>query len=86
MLEKDTAGRLIQFFISLSCRDAPDQSQAEKFICSLYGMKDAVKDVNEARYVKLCQMTRKIDKVTLTAYMTMVFQIPLLCILDARMY
>ena len=37
--------------------DQPDQSKAEEFTCSLYGMKGYVKDVNEARHVKLCQMT-----------------------------
>lgn len=48
-----------------SCQDDPDQRKAEEFLCSLYGMKGAVKEINEARYAKLCQMTGKINKVTL---------------------
>ena len=63
VLEKDTEGTLIQFFSRLVSVDQPDQSKAEEFICSLYGMKGYVKDVNEARHVKLCQMTGKMDKV-----------------------
>ena len=36
---------------------------AEEFTCSLYGMKGYMKNVNEARHVKLCQMIVKMDKV-----------------------
>ena len=63
VLEKDTERTLIQFFRRLVSEDQPDQSKAEEFICSLCGMKGYVKDVNEARHVKLCQMTGKMDKV-----------------------
>ena len=63
VLEKDTEGTLIQFFSRLASEDQPDPTKAEEFTCSLYGMKDYVKDVNEARHVKLCQMTVKMDKV-----------------------
>ena len=62
-LEKDTEGTLIQLFSRIDSEDQPDQSKAEEFTCSLYGMKGYVKDVNEARHVKLCQMTVKMDKV-----------------------
>ena len=64
VLQKDTTGTLIQFFSKLSSEDEPDQSKAEEFICSLYGMKGDVKDVNEARYIKLHQMTGKMNQVT----------------------
>ncbi|KAJ8031889.1 hypothetical protein HOLleu_25241 [Holothuria leucospilota] len=62
VLQKDTTGTLIQFFSKLSFRDEPDQSKAEEFICSLYGMKEDVKTVNEARYVKLHEMTGKLKQ------------------------
>ena len=55
VLEKE----LIQFFRRLVFENQLDQSKAEEFICSLYGMNCNMKDVNEARHVKLCQMTGK---------------------------
>ena len=63
VLEKDTEEILIQFFSIIVSEDQPDQSKAEEFSSSLYGMKSYVKDVNEARHVNLCQMTGKIDNV-----------------------
>ena len=54
-LQKDNKGTLIQFFSKLSSSDKPDQSKSEEFICSLYGLKGDVKDVNEAIYAKLLQ-------------------------------
>lgn len=62
VLEKDQDGTLIEFFCKLSSKEDPDQSKAEEFICSLYGIK-GLKNVNEARHTKLCQMTGKVDKV-----------------------
>ena len=63
VLEKDTEGTLIQLFSRIVSEDQPAQSKVEEFSCSWYGMKGYVKDVNEARHVKLCQMTVKMDKV-----------------------
>ena len=63
VLEKDTEETLIQLFSRLSSEEQPDQSKAEELICSLYGMKSYGNDVNEARHVKLCQMTGKMGKV-----------------------
>ena len=63
ILEKDTEGTLIQLISRIVSENQPDQSKAEKFTCSYYGMKGYVKDVNEARHVKLCQMTVNLDKV-----------------------
>ena len=63
VIEKDTEGTLIQLFSRIVSEDQPDQSKAEEFTCSLYGMKGYVKDANEARPVKLCHMTVKMDKV-----------------------
>jgi len=65
VLEKDTEGSLIKFFANLSRKDEPDLKAAEEFVCSLYSAKGAVKDVNEARYAKLCQMAGTVDKVCL---------------------
>jgi len=65
VLEKDTEESLIKFFANLSCKDKPDLKAAEEFVCSLYSAKGAVKDVNEARYAKLCQMAGKVHKACL---------------------
>ena len=62
VLEKDKEGTLIQFSRIVS-EDQPDQSKAEEFTCSFCDMKGYVKDVNEVRHVKLCQMTVKMDMV-----------------------
>lgn len=63
VLQKDTEGTLIKLFSKLSCRDEPDQTKAEEFICSLYGKKGSVKDFNKARYAKLLQMIGKTNQV-----------------------
>ena len=62
VLENDTEGTLIQFFSRIVSGDQSDQSKVEEFTCSFYGLKGYVKDINEARHVKLCQMT-EMDKV-----------------------
>ena len=43
---------------------SPDLDVASSLVCSLYAQAKA-KDVNEARYNKLIQMTGKIDQVSL---------------------
>ena len=63
ILENDTDGALIKFFCNMSSREEPSLQIAEEYVCALYGMK-SVKDVNEARYMKLVQMTGKISKVS----------------------
>jgi len=63
VLEGDTEGTLVKFFTSLATKDQPIQEKAEEFICTLYGMKGDVKDVNEARYQMLCQMTGNMNQV-----------------------
>lgn len=68
VLKKDTEGSLIQFFSRLDFKNEPDQTKAEEFICSLYGMK-GVKKVDEARHVQLCQMTGKINQVALLFFL-----------------
>ena len=42
---------------------ALDVKRAEEFVSRLHGLPGEIKFVDEARYVKLCQMTRKIDPV-----------------------
>lgn len=61
ILEKDNDGTLIKFFYNMSSREEPNRQIAE-YVCSLYGVK-GIQDVNEARYIKLVQMTGKINKV-----------------------
>lgn len=63
ILEKDGERKHIDFFRGLTSDQEPDQSTAEEFICSLYGMKDGIRDANEARLEKICQMTGKLNKV-----------------------
>ena len=63
VLENDTEGTFIQFFSRIISEDQPNHSKLEEFTCSLYGIKGYVKDVNEARHVKLCQMTVKMDNI-----------------------
>ena len=46
---EDTVGTFTEFFGSMTSIENPNQTIAEEFLCSLYGMKD-IKDVNEARY------------------------------------
>ena len=62
ILETDQTGQYISFFIKLATRETPIQAKAEEFVCTLYGMK-GLKDVNKARFAKLCQMTGEIDQV-----------------------
>jgi hypothetical protein len=64
ILEKDNERKFINFFRGLTSERQPDQSRAEEFICSLYGMKGDIREVNEARLEKICQMTGKMDKVS----------------------
>lgn len=64
ILEKDTDGTLIQFFNRLAAEDRPNMNKAEEFVGCLYGMKRNTKTVNEARYIKLCQMTGKMKEVS----------------------
>ena len=63
VIENDTEETLIQYFSRIVSDDQQDQSKVEEFTCSLYAIKGNVKDVNEARHVKLFQMTVKMDKV-----------------------
>lgn len=67
ILEKDRERKYIDFFRGLTSERQPDQRRAEDFICALYSMKDDIRDVNEARLEKICQMTGKIDKVRSTS-------------------
>lgn len=64
ILEKDKNGTFIEFFVKLTSREEPDQTVSEGFLCSVYGMK-GMTDINEARHIKLCQMTGKVDEVKL---------------------
>ena len=62
ILEKGRGRKHIDFFPGLTSERQPDQSRAD-FICTLYSMKDNIRDVNEARLEKNFQMTGKTDKV-----------------------
>ena len=47
MLEKYTEGTRVQFFSSMTSEEEPNHKKAEEFVCSLYGMKGDIKNVNE---------------------------------------
>ena len=42
-------------------KSALDVKRGEEFVRRLHGLPGEIKSVDEARYVKLCQMTGKID-------------------------
>ena len=84
LLEKDTEGTLIQFFISMASKEEPNHEKAEEFVCSLYGMKMTgdLTGVNEARHAKLRQMTGRMNQVRLESF-TM-FTLTNMCCLDTN--
>ena len=62
ILENDTEGAFVHFFCNMRVMDETvlDVKRAEKFVCRLHGLPREIKSVDEATYVKLCQMTGKI--------------------------
>ena len=66
IVEKDSTGRYVNFFISMGKADARiDAGVASEFVCRLYGhVKE--KDVDEARFTKLMKMSGKVNKVTVS--------------------
>ena len=68
IVRKNVSNEMIEFFITLSNGGEPDKAKAEEFICAIYGMKGITKDVNEARYLKLLQMTGNNKKVNMAIH------------------
>ena len=62
ILENDAKGAFVQFFFNMINveESALDVKKAEEFMRRLYGFLGEIKSVDEARCVKLCQMTGKI--------------------------
>lgn len=63
LVEKDRTDRFVNLFISMGEVDGSvDLDAASEFVCHMYAQ-SKTRDVNEARYKKLLQMTGKIDQV-----------------------
>lgn len=63
LVEKDKTGCYVNLFISMG--EVPgnvDLDVASEFVCCMY-TQSKTRNVNEARYNKLMQMTGKVDKV-----------------------
>lgn len=63
IVEKDKIGRFVEIFISTGEVDGGvDMDVALEFVCCMYAQ-GKIRDVNEARYSKLMQMTGTVDQV-----------------------
>ena len=63
IIEKDDSGSYLKFFTNLGDKDINiDIDTASEFVCQMYGQTRTA-DVNEARYLKLMEMSGKISKV-----------------------
>lgn len=66
IVEKDKSHRFIKLFTSMGQTDSSvDAEVASEFVCALYGQ-NKTRDVNKARYIKLQQMSGKIDQVNVS--------------------
>lgn len=63
IVEKDMTDCYVNLFISMGdVNSSVDLNVTSEFVCRMYAESN-LKDVNEARYKKLIQMTGKIDQV-----------------------
>lgn len=63
IVEKDKTGSYVNLFISMGeAHGTVDMDVASEFVCRMYA-ESKTRDVNEARYNKLMQMTGKVDEV-----------------------
>lgn len=70
IVEKDKTGRYVNLFINLGdIHGKVDFDVASDLVCCMYAQSKC-RDVDEARYSKLMQMTGKIDQVIQTKYST----------------
>ena len=64
ILLKDTNGKLVEQFINIGDPTVHvDTNTLSEFVCKMYTQRNT-KDVNEARYLKVIEMTGKINKVS----------------------
>ncbi|XP_030837116.1 uncharacterized protein LOC105437992 [Strongylocentrotus purpuratus] len=63
IMQKDKTGNYVDLFISMGKAqdESIDLDVASEFVCRMYGQ-HKTGDVNEARYIKLMQMTGKVDE------------------------
>ena len=63
IIEKDDTSSYLNFFANLGDKDINiDIDTASEYVCQMYGQTRTA-DVNEARYLKLMEMSGKISKV-----------------------
>ena len=63
ILQNDTSRKFVELFISMANGRADiDMDLASEFVCRMYGQSTVV-SVNEARYLKLLEMSGKVDEV-----------------------
>ena len=63
LIERDKTGRFVNLFVNMGEEeDDVDLHAASEFVCHIYGQQKT-KDVNEARYNKLKEMTGRVDEV-----------------------
>lgn len=63
IMSKDATGKFVDLFISMGdITGSVDVDAASEFVCQVYAQYKT-RDVNEARYNKMLQMTGKIDQV-----------------------
>ncbi|ESO95158.1 hypothetical protein LOTGIDRAFT_160924 [Lottia gigantea] len=62
IIEKDESGRFVEAFISMGdARHTVDFDVISEFVCCMYAQSQT-RDIDEARYNKLMQMTGKVQK------------------------
>ena len=68
-MQKDKTGSYVDLFISMGDTqdDSVDLDVASEFVCCMY-VQHKTRDVNEARYNKLMQMTGNVDEVIYTLF------------------
>lgn len=66
IVQKDKSGTYVKMFISLGSgqQASGDLDVASEFVCRMYGQ-HKTRDINQARYNKMVEMTGKIDEVFL---------------------
>lgn len=63
IMKNDATGKFVEMFISMGdITGDVDADIVSEFVCQMYAQ-HKTRDVNEARYIKLLQMTGKVHKV-----------------------
>lgn len=64
IMKKDTSKKFVELFISMGDSTVDvDIDATLEFVCQMYSQ-HKTRDVNEARYIKMLEMTGKVDQVS----------------------